>query len=61
MVALLDGNPPPPCIMQHPDFASLCLCSYVGSDHIPKHLQISLVISPLMKTGMFVYNCICGM
>ena len=29
MVALLDGDPRPPCITQHPDFASVCLCRAV--------------------------------
>ena len=29
MVALLDGDSPPSCIMQHVDFASVCLCRAV--------------------------------
>ena len=29
MVALLDGDSPPSCITQHPDFASVCLCRAV--------------------------------
>ena len=26
MVTLLDGDSPPSCITQNPDFASICLC-----------------------------------
>ena len=29
MVALSDSDPLPPCITQHPDFGSVCLCRTV--------------------------------
>ena len=29
MVALIAGDPPPPCITQHPDFTNVCLCRAV--------------------------------
>ena len=37
MVALLDGDPPPPCITQHPDIGSVCLCRAVLTVSLHSH------------------------
>ena len=37
MVALLNGDPPPACITQHPDFGNVCLCRAVLTVSLHSH------------------------
>ena len=61
MVALLDSDPLPPCITQHPDFGSVCLRTTVLAVSLCSYRYHYETSDVPIDENRYVNNCICGM
>ena len=57
MVSLLDGDPPPSCIAQHPDFANVCLCRAVLTVALHSHRYHYGASDVPSDENRYVNNC----